>query len=98
VGHHDTGAAGGQGTAGYATVSFASTGFSGAFTNLHQGFEELHEVESTVGRAGPVGGTSKTTREYVDRLNDWLDHHRDVPAFVYLHFMDPHSPRAGGGS
>jgi arylsulfatase len=78
--------------AGYATVSFASAGFSGAFTNLHQGFEELHEVESTVGRAGPAGGTSKTAREYVDRLSDWLDHHRDVPAFVYLHFMDPHSP------
>src|SRR5262249_56319409 len=78
--------------AGYATVSFASVAFTGTLTNLHQGFEELHEVESTVGRAGPPGGTSKTAREYVDRLGDWLDHHRDVPAFVYLHFMDPHSP------
>ena len=63
-----------------------------AFTNLHQGFEELHEVESTVGRAGPPGGNTKTSREYVDRLTEWLADHRDVPAFVYLHFFDPHSP------
>jgi arylsulfatase A-like enzyme len=78
--------------AGYATVSFASAGFTGAFTNLHQGFEELHEAESTAGRAGPPGGTSKTSREYVDRLTEWLDDHRDVPSFVYLHVFDPHSP------
>jgi arylsulfatase A-like enzyme len=78
--------------AGYATASFASASFTGAFTNLHQGFEELHEVESTFGRAGPAGGGSKTAREYVDRMVEWLDDHRDVPSFVYLHFMDPHSP------
>jgi arylsulfatase A-like enzyme len=77
---------------GYATVSLASAGFTGQFTNLHQGFEELHESESTAGRAGPAGGTTKTSREYVDRLVDWLEAHRDVPSFVYLHFFDPHSP------
>jgi arylsulfatase A-like enzyme len=76
--------------AGYATVSFSSVAFTGQFTNLHQGFEELHESESTVGRAGPRG--SKTAREYVDRLTDWLEDHKDVPFFVYLHFFDPHSP------
>jgi arylsulfatase A-like enzyme len=78
--------------AGYATVSFASVSFTGAVTNLHQGFEELHEAESTVGRAGPPGGTTKTAREYVDRLIEWLEAHRDVPSFVYLHFFDPHPP------
>jgi arylsulfatase A-like enzyme len=76
--------------AGYATASFSSVVFTGAFTNLHQGFEELHEVESTAGRSGPEG--FKTSREYVDRLLDWIDAHRDVPAFVFLHVMDPHSP------
>ncbi|HUG52875.1 MAG TPA: sulfatase [Vicinamibacteria bacterium] len=76
--------------AGYATTSFSSVLFTGQFTNLHQGFEELHESDSTAGRAGPRG--SKTSREYVDRLVDWLEDHRDVPAFVYLHFFDPHSP------
>jgi hypothetical protein len=65
--------------AGYATVSFASVAFTGAFTNLHQGFEVLHEAESTAGRAGPRG--SKTAREYTDRLVEWLETHRDVPSF-----------------
>jgi len=76
--------------AGYATASFSSVAFTGQFTNLHQGFEEVHESESTAGRAGPRG--AKTAREYVDRLVDWLEDHRDVPSFVYLHFFDPHSP------
>jgi arylsulfatase A-like enzyme len=75
---------------GYATASFSSVVFTGQFTNLHQGFEEVHEAESTVGRAGPRG--AKTAREYVDRLVAWLEDHRDVPSFVYLHFFDPHSP------
>jgi len=76
--------------AGYATLSYSSVVFTGQFTNLHQGFEELHEGESTAGRAGPRG--AKTAREYVDRLVDWLGDHRDVPFFVYLHFFDPHPP------
>src|SRR5258706_8998393 len=78
--------------AGYATVSFSSVAFTGKFTNLHQGFEELHESESTVGRAGPRG--AKTAREFVDRLVGWLDDHRDVPSFVYLHLFHPHPPFA----
>lgn len=76
--------------AGYATLSLSSVSFTGAFTNLHQGFDELHESESTAGRAGPKG--SKTAREFVDRLLPWIEDHRDVPFFVYLHFFDPHPP------
>lgn len=76
--------------AGYATLAYSSVFFTGAFTNLHQGFEELHEAASTEGRAGPKG--SKTAREYVDRLLEWIDDHPDVPVFVYLHVFDPHSP------
>src|SRR5262249_3262735 len=30
--------------------------------------------------------------EYVDRLEDWLAAHRDVPSFVFLHVFDPHAP------
>ncbi len=77
-------------SAGYATLSFSSVPFTGKMTNLHQGFEELHESESTVGRAGPQG--AKTAREYVDRLLAWLDQHPDLPVFVYLHVFDPHAP------
>ena len=73
--------------AGYATVSFSSILFTGKFTNLHQGFEELHEDASL-----PDRNSSKTAREYVDRLLPWLEAHRDVPFFAFLHVSDPHDP------
>ena len=72
--------------AGYATVSYSSVPFSGQLTNLHQGFEELHE-RGSIEESG-----SKTARTYVDRLTEWLDTHRDGPFFVFLHVFDPHSP------
>jgi arylsulfatase A-like enzyme len=73
--------------AGYATVSLSSVLFTGQFTNLHQGFEELHEDGSF-----PEQGSSKTAREYVDRLTRWLTRHRDTPFFAFLHVFDPHDP------
>ena len=38
------------------------------------------------------GATSKTAREYADRLLAWLEDHRDVPFFAFLHVLDPHDP------
>jgi arylsulfatase A-like enzyme len=73
--------------AGYATACFSSVLFIGKFTNLHQGFEELHEAASL-----PDQETSKTARDYVDRLGAWLEKHRDFPFFVLLHVTDPHDP------
>jgi hypothetical protein len=73
--------------AGYATLSLSSILFTGQFTNLHQGFEEVHEDGSL-----PDRESSKTAREYVDRLLPWLEAHRDVPFFVLLHVADPHDP------
>jgi arylsulfatase A-like enzyme len=72
--------------AGYATLSTSSVLFTGKFTNLHQGFEELHE-RSSISEDG-----SKTAREFVDRLLPWLEDHRGVPFFVFLHIFDPHDP------
>ena len=73
--------------AGYATTCFSSVFFVGRFSNLHQGFEELHEQGSLSDRE-----SSKTAREYVDRLLPWLTAHQDVPFFVLLHVADPHDP------
>ncbi len=73
--------------AGYATLAYSSVPFTGQFSNMHQGFEELHEVGSA-----PITPESKTAREYVDRLSEWLGTHRDVPFFVFLHVFDPHDP------
>lgn len=73
--------------AGYATVAFSSVMFTGKFSNLHQGYEELHEFTSLT---DPLH--SKTSREYVDRLLPWLEQHGDSPFFVFLHVFDPHDP------
>jgi arylsulfatase A-like enzyme len=76
--------------AGYATFSVSSVSFTGQHSNLHQGFEELHEN----GSLGPPNTPFriKTAREYVDRTIDWIARHRDVPFFTFLHAMDAHSP------
>ena len=76
--------------AGYATLSFSSTPFTGKGTNLHQGFEELHERTSLTLPDGV--SPTKTGRAYLDRLLPWLDAHRDQPFFILFHAMDPHSP------
>ncbi len=76
--------------AGYATLSLSSVMFTGQYTNLHQGFEELHELTSVADSGGPY--SSKTAREYVDRATEWIENHRDGPFFLYLHVFDPHSP------
>jgi len=73
--------------AGYATLSMSSILFTGRFTNLHQGFEQVHEDGSL-----PDKESSKTARVYVDRLLPWLVAHREVPFFVFLHVSDPHDP------
>lgn len=73
--------------AGYATLGLSSITFTGKFTNLHQGYEEFHESRSL-----PEGIKSKGARYYVDRLLPWLERHREVPFFVFLHVADPHSP------
>jgi len=74
-------------SAGYATLSFSSVLFTGQFTNLHKGFEELHESGSVA-----LPESSKTAREFVDRLAGWLETHKDGPFFVFLHVFDPHDP------
>lgn len=76
--------------AGYATLSMSSVAFTGQNTNLHQGYEELHENGSLSTAGTPL--SSKSAREYVDRLVPWVERHREVPFFVYLQVFDPHSP------
>ena len=75
--------------AGYATLSLSSVTFTGQSSNMHQGFEELHEAGSRT-----ADNVSKSAREYVDRVLPWLEKHQEVPFFVFLHVFDPHSPFA----
>ncbi len=71
--------------AGYTTLGFSSAPFAGAFSNLHQGYEELHESPLTL-------ASSKTSRPITDRLLPWLDKHHDEPFFAMVHYFDPHAP------
>ena len=78
--------------AGYATAAFCSNPFTGRFTNLHQGFEEMHEHGSLSGTNG-----TKTARPVVDRAIGWIEKRPSTPYFLFLHLYDPHSrfePRA----
>jgi len=75
--------------AGYATFHTSSVQFTGKLSNLHQGVEVLHERASI--QEIPQGG-AKTARIYVDRFLQWLDDHKDVPFFAFVHVFDPHSP------
>jgi arylsulfatase A-like enzyme len=57
-------------------------------TNLHQGFEEMHEA----GAFDRDGFRTKTARSVVDHALNWLERHKDTPFFMYVHVTDPHSP------
>jgi arylsulfatase A-like enzyme len=74
--------------AGFATVAYSSVAFTGRLTNLHQGFEELHESSSV----DEPRHRAKSARPYVDRAIDWIERHRDTPFFMFLHVFDPHHP------
>ena len=79
--------------AGHATAGFCSNAFTGRFTNLHQGFEEMHEAGSLTTETS----RSKTSRAVVDRAIAWLEQRPNTPYFLFLHLYDPHSdfePRA----
>jgi len=73
--------------AGFATVNYCGNLFTGRFSNLHQGFEEVNE---DVSLADP--NSSKNTRETIDRFLPWLESHKSVPFFAFLHLYDPHDP------
>ncbi len=73
--------------AGWSTLAMTSIFFTGRFTNLHQGYEEFHEPSSLESRSN-----AQTAREYTGRLLRWLERHREMPFFVFLHVSDPHSP------
>lgn len=75
--------------AGWATLGFSAIPFTGKMTNLHQGYEVFHESAMDVSTGGIP---EKSARRHVDLLLPWLERHRDVPFFVFLHVEDPHSP------
>ncbi|MDX1384863.1 MAG: sulfatase, partial [Thermoanaerobaculia bacterium] len=76
--------------AGYATFGVSAIPFTGKMTNLHQGYEVFTERSQDLVAAG--GLPEKAAKGYVNRLLPWIEAHRDVPFFAFLHVEDPHSP------
>ncbi|HUG44146.1 MAG TPA: sulfatase [Acidobacteriota bacterium] len=74
-------------TAGFATIGYSSVPFTGKMTNLHQGFEELHERGSI-----DPDRRSKTARKYIDHFSEWMARHKDVPFYAFVQVFDPHDP------
>lgn len=75
--------------AGFATFGLSAIPFTGKMTNLHQGYEVFSESSLDLGTGGVP---EKAARPHVDQLLPWLEDHREVPFFVFLHVEDPHSP------
>jgi arylsulfatase A-like enzyme len=68
---------------GYETAAFIDNGNAGPFAGLHQGFDQLFE---------PGGLHSTEEVFHGDKLQRWLEQHRNRNFFLYLHAIDPHAP------
>ncbi|MCI0537901.1 MAG: sulfatase-like hydrolase/transferase [Verrucomicrobiales bacterium] len=73
---------------GYATVSFSSLPFTGEGSNMHQGFQEVHEGSSLL----DTSQEGKNSREFVGRALLWVERNRELPFFMFLHLFDAHDP------
>jgi len=65
---------------GVTTYGFSSNPIVGRLEAMHRGFESFAQVPFV--RADQVNGL----------FTDWLEEHRGLRWFAYLHYMDPHSP------
>ena len=59
-------------------------------TNLHQGYEVFTERSQDLVATG--GLADKAAKGYLNKLLPWIEEHKDVPFFAFLHVEDPHSP------
>lgn len=72
--------------AGVATALFSTNSKAGPNLNTDQGFDHAevdNPAEERAIRTVPI-----------ERVMRWLGEHRERPAFVYIHTMEPHSPYA----
>ncbi len=86
------------GASGYQTVGFNTNLNLSKFNNFHQGFEKYQQFQPYLRRIGEVR-THRLIGHYppapivVSRVIRWLRNNQDDrPLFLWVHFMDPHSP------
>ena len=75
---------------GFTTGAIVSASVLDSRFGLHQGFETYDQV------GGPGASAGEGQERRAGQTNrvalDWLDRHRDVPFFLFLHYYDPHTP------
>jgi len=80
---------------GYETAAFVNNGLAGkqltgrGFDEYYEGQPRAYVLNITERRAGPAENTAPGT---LPRLLPWLDRHRSRPFFLFVLFMEPHSP------
>lgn len=84
---------------GFFTISFITNPNAGVSTGLDQGFDAVFETPAITGpflegEEIPGAGllSSGTSLAINDQFFPWLKRNHDLPAFIYLHSMDPHFP------
>ena len=66
----------------YLTAAFNKNGFLAARRGFAQGFD-WYRSEATF---------DKSEDERVQEISKWLDRHREKKTFLFVHFLEPHSP------
>lgn len=76
---------------GHETIAFMTNPHVGEKWGFAQGFEQFHELK---GRDGYARAASVRRR-----VDQWLSNRQgDRPMFLYIHFMDPHTPYLSGNA
>lgn len=80
---------------GYFTTAFVNNGLAGRELT-GRGFDEYYQAQGSaqdVNITQRVGmGSDLTAPETTRRVFSWLDQHKSQPFFLYVHFIEPHSP------
>ncbi|NQT90756.1 MAG: sulfatase [Candidatus Omnitrophica bacterium] len=78
---------------GYSTAAFISNAHLSSRFNIGQGFDLYDDRIRAPGKARlPLLERCNSARMIFKRLKSYLAGHKRRPAFIYLHYMDVHSP------
>lgn len=79
---------------GYYTTGFVNNSYAGLDVT-GRGFDEYYEAEKSTQNLNVTersGGYGLTGIETTKEVLHWLDRHKSENFFLYVHFMEPHSP------
>ncbi len=77
---------------GYLTAQFSSNPFTGTLSNLDKGFDVAVTPGVFLDRASSNGTASIGAAQVHDRALSWLERHKGMRVFAYIHSVDTHPP------